>query len=469
MNKPFAKLECRGGIAYHPTGDGPQVKLRPVFGKITPKRELRSGSWWHKRPARTLKRCHVMVASLALSGICAFAGDFSNELSAVEALADLTTAPAFITAEGIDSNDQLKAIYFNGLDWKGKPTKVFAWLGLPKNLKGGSKGNVPGVVLVHGGGGSAFKLWVQKWNEKGYAAISIAVEGQTDKKQGDAWQSHPWAGPKRSGIYGDSAEPLKDQWMYHAVADTILANSLLQSLPEVDATKVGIMGISWGGVITSTVMGIDGRFAFAIPVYGCGNLATAANQYGRSLASNELYQQVWDPMLRLNQAKMPTLWFSWPQDQHFPMDKLAACYATMPGDPMVSLIPGMGHGHGPPWDKPDSYAFADSVLQTGKPWCKQIDGELENDVFTVSFASSKPLVNAVLVSTTENGFTGSRNWIESPAQLKFTGESWKASATLPANTTGWFINVHGDGLTVSSKFQEKKPFPIDALPAKEKP
>jgi hypothetical protein len=237
----------------------------------------------------------------------------------------------------------------------------------------------------------------------------------------------------------------------------------------VDATKVGIMGISWGGVITSTVMGIDGRFAFAIPVYGCGNLTTATNQYGRSLASNKLYQQVWDPMLRLKQAKMPTLWFSWPQDQHFPMDKLAACYAAMPGVPMVSLIPGMGHGHGPPWSKPDSYAFADSVLQTGKPWCKQIGGVLENDVFTVSFASSKPLVNAVLVSTTETGVTGSRNWIESPAQLKSTGESWKASAKLPTNTTAWFINVHADTLTVSSKFQEKPRSPIDALPAEKKP
>ena len=71
--------------------------------------------------------------------------------------------------------------------------------------------------------------------------------------------------------------------MYHAVADTVLANSLLRSLPGVDADKVGIMGISWGGVITSTVIGIDDRFAFAIPTYGCGDLSEAPNQYGKSL------------------------------------------------------------------------------------------------------------------------------------------------------------------------------------------
>lgn len=51
---------------------------------------------------------------------------------------------------------------------------------------------------------------------------------------------------------------------HHATADRILANSLLRSLPEVDADRLGLMGISWG-VITSTVVGIDTRFAFAIP------------------------------------------------------------------------------------------------------------------------------------------------------------------------------------------------------------
>ncbi len=61
-------------------------------------------------------------------------------------------------------------------------------------------------------------------------------------------------GPSRSGIYGDSAEPLSDQWMYHAVADCILANSLLRALPGVDPDRVGLMGFSWGGVITSTVI-----------------------------------------------------------------------------------------------------------------------------------------------------------------------------------------------------------------------
>lgn len=378
----------------------------------------------------------------------------------LEALSALTNAPAMMDAEGFASTVNLKAIVYDALDYKGRPTKVFAWLGLPEDV---SK-PVPGIVLVHGGGGTAFKEWVRLWNDRGFAAISIAVEGQTDQKvpdssrRGFSWKRHEWAGPARVGIYSDSDEPLMDQWMVHAVADTILANSLLRSLPEVDAEQVGLMGISWGGVITSTVIGLDDRFAFAIPTYGCGNLAEAGNQYGRSLGNNELYKQVLDPMVRLNRAKMPVLWLSWPGDQHFPLDKQAACYNAMPGPVMVSLIPGMNHGHGAGWNPPDSYAFAESVVRDGKPWCHQVKTSLEGRMFTVWFESTKPLENAVLVSTTDRGVTGSRTWVESPATLTRQGDGWVGFAPLPAGTTAWFINVHSGGLTVSSEFYENGSF-----------
>jgi cephalosporin-C deacetylase-like acetyl esterase len=176
----------------------------------------------------------IFATSVTLVG----AADFPALKEQFAALGTLREAPAMIPAEGFESNEHLKAVYFDARPWKGKPTKVFAWLGMPKN----ARGKVPGVVLVHGGGGTAFKEWVTLWNDRGYAAISIAVEGQTDQKDAQAesgsiptgWKQHAWSGPWRKGIYGDVDQPQEDQWMYHAVADTVLANSLLRSLPEVD-------------------------------------------------------------------------------------------------------------------------------------------------------------------------------------------------------------------------------------------
>ncbi len=386
------------------------------------------------------------------------AGPFDAERQQLLALGQLAQPPAVQEAAGYESSQNPRAIFFDALPWKGKPTKVFAWWGLP----GDRQGPVPGVVLVHGGGGTAFKGWVTRWNDRGFAAISIAVEGQIDTKDPESpsgvistgWNQHAWAGPSRNGIYHDSAEPLADQWMYHAVADTILAGVLLRADPAVDARQVGLMGTSWGGVIASTVVGIDNRFAFAIPVYGCGHLFDAANVYGRSLGNNELYRQVWDPMVLLGNARMPILWLSWPEDKHFPLDCQAACYRAAPGPRMVSLVPRMGHGHGPPWMRKEGYAFAESVVHSGGPWCRQTESEIRGHRCRVAFLSEKPFDKAVLVSTTDRGVTGERKWVESAAELKKQGDPWQATATLPPGTTAWFINLISGDLVVSSEFQE---------------
>ena len=400
--------------------------------------------------------CKLLAASAAASVALLAAGDFADERREVLDLGGLTEAPAQFPAEGFSAEGELRATYFAGLPWKGRPTRVFAWLGLPNRRRG----KVPGIVLVHGGGGTAFREWVEKWTERGYAAISIAVEGQTDQPAEvdtgarRSWTRHAWAGPSRQGIYADASEPLRDQWMYHAVADTVLANSLLRSMPEVDAENVGVMGISWGGVITSTVIGIDPRFAFAIPTYGCGHLFDASNHWGESLGDNRLYRQVWDPMVRIDRAKLPVLWLSWPGDAAFPLDCQAVCYLSAPGPRMVSLVPGMGHSHRAAWTQPDSYAFADSVVRLGRPWLVQRMSDFVDGAVQVKLTAAKPLDSASLVWTRDSGFTGSRAWTRSPAALYREGGDWLVTADLPDSATAWFVNVRSGELTASSDYRE---------------
>jgi dienelactone hydrolase len=394
------------------------------------------------------------LSSLTSSGADP-ARDFAGLRAQVVALGELMAPPAVHGAEAFAPAGSIKPLFFDGLPYQGKATRVFAWLGLPSERTG----KVPGIVLVHGGGGTAFKEWVQQWNAHGFAALSIAVEGQTDERipgapPGAQWKRHPTGGPARQGIYGDAAEPLADQWMYHALADTILAHSLLRSLPEVDATRVGVSGISWGGVITSTVLGLDARFAFGIPIYGCGHLFDAANQYGRALGESALYREVWDPVRYLPRAQLPVLWLSWPEDAHFPLDCQAASYRAAPGPRLVALLPGMKHSHPAGWNPPDSYAFAASVVREGKPWCTQTRVTLQPDRAEIEFTSTKPLARATLISTTGSGFTGSRRWTESPARIRPQGDTWIVTTELPAGTTAWFVNARSGALTVSSDYQE---------------
>ncbi len=68
-------------------------------------------------------------------------------------------------------------------------------------------------------------------------------------------------------------DPVEDQWQYHAVTAALNAHSLLAAHPAVDADRIGLTGISWGGYMTCVVAGVDPRYRFAVPVYGCGFLA----------------------------------------------------------------------------------------------------------------------------------------------------------------------------------------------------
>lgn len=61
-------------------------------------------------------------------------------------LGDLQAAPRVFPAAPHEAG--MRAFFFEGLLWKGKPTRVFAWYGLPAHKE--SK-RVPAIVLVHGG------------------------------------------------------------------------------------------------------------------------------------------------------------------------------------------------------------------------------------------------------------------------------------------------------------------------------
>jgi cephalosporin-C deacetylase-like acetyl esterase len=397
----------------------------------------------------------LIAVLILLAG--ALLADTAADRTAVLSLVDkCAQAPKVHEAEGFKPEGTVRAIFYDALPWQGKPTRVFAWIGLPARLTG----KVPGMVLVHGGGGTAFKEWVQKWNAEGFAAISIAVEGQTDVNENKAkgrpvWARHALSGPVRDGTFADTKLALQEQWMYHALADTMLANSLLRSLPDVDASKIGVMGVSWGGVITSTVIGLDDRFAFGIPTYGCGHLFDAENHWGKALHDNEGYRQVWDGMNYAGRVKMPVLWLSWPQDAHFPLGCQAEHYRKTPGPRMASLISKMGHSHPAGWNPPDSYAFARSVVETGKPWGGSPSATTKDGQAIATFVSTKPITRAVLVSTTDKGFTGARKWVESRA-VAVSDESGgtTASAPLPPGTTAWYVNAYAGQLTLTSDYQE---------------
>lgn len=63
------------------------------------------------------------------------------------------------------STNGVNAVFIAGEPYQGKPTRIFAYYGIPASADVARK--VPGIILVHGAGGSAFHRWVRLWGTVG--------------------------------------------------------------------------------------------------------------------------------------------------------------------------------------------------------------------------------------------------------------------------------------------------------------
>src|SRR5262245_57338523 len=68
----------------------------------------------------------------------------------------------------------VQEVYYGGESFRGKPTRVFAYLGRPADR---SVRRGPAMILVHGGGGKAFKAWAEHWAQRGYVALAMDLAG----------------------------------------------------------------------------------------------------------------------------------------------------------------------------------------------------------------------------------------------------------------------------------------------------
>ena len=367
-------------------------------------------------------------------------------------LEQLAQAPKTYPAPGF-TEPGVEALFYDALPWKGKPTRVFAWLGVPEH-KPGEK--VPAMVLVHGGGGTAFAEWVRLWNKRGYAAIAMDTCGCTPGGEHSKRPRHELGGPPGWGGFDQIEQPAQDQWTYHAVADVILAHSLLRSRPEVDAERIGITGISWGGYLTCIVAGVDNRFRCAVPVYGCGFLGENSTWKGTLTGMKERGQKwlkLWDPSVYLPNAKMPFLWVDGTNDFAYPLDSLQKSYRLPPGERTLSTKLRMPHGHGGPGENPEEIrAFADSIFKGGTPLAKIAKVGNDGKTALATFEAKTPIVKAELLFTKAGGAWKDRLWETAPATL----ENGKASAPLPDGATAWFLNIVDERkLIVSSEMEQR--------------
>jgi dienelactone hydrolase/lysophospholipase L1-like esterase len=370
----------------------------------------------------------------------------------VPALLSVTPALEIGPVDGLTQE-----IWYAGEPLASQPTRIFAYLGKPA---GDPAAKHPAILLVHGGGGKAFKDWATHWAARGYVALAMDTAGQ-----GPDGQRHGAPGPSQADnvkFQEFSEAQARDQWTYHAVAAVLRGHGVLKSLPSVDADRVAVTGISWGGYLTNIVAGLDPELKAAVPVYGCGFLGGNSYWRDRSMAalteaSRQRWLQLFDPSKIVSGTRCPMLFlngmhdFAYPPDSHRKTSSLVA-----PELVTLSLRVQLDHGH--IWTFGEVDAYIDHVLQPSPqaPALVRLGAikSTETQATVPVLAGTVPL-SANLHFTSGTGTWTARQWQTTTATI--TGQEIAAPLPNARPLTFFFTVQDARGLTTSSSYAEIGP------------
>ena len=359
-----------------------------------------------------------------------------------------------------DTDAPIQSILYEGEPVDGKPTEVFAFYASPKTLGTAKEGETfPGIVLIHGGGGTALSDWVWLWAKRGYAAISMDLSGhrppapQYDEKgEKITDHNHPREARVRLEKGGlDQGHPQKfdsiggsidDDWPYHAVANVMKAHTILRHSPGVDPERTAVTGISWGGYTTCLSASIDDRFKAAVPVYGCGFLHEGESVQKPSIDAlgerREAWVAAYDPGSHLAKCRVPTFWVNGTHDVHYVLDSYAKSYSLVKGPRTFRIQPRMGHSHPAGWAPQEIGIYVDSILKGGLPLPEVGEMKVRGTRVSVPVSSRTKLVSAELHYTEAAGKRSEREWKSLPAIL---GEGVVTADGLPATANTWLFTI----------------------------
>lgn len=350
-------------------------------------------------------------------------------------------------------------IMIEGEPWHGRETMCFAFYGVPEWAS--PVNPAPGIVLVHGGLGTAYPEWVRMWVRRGYAAVCVdtcgALPVRTDNGE---WMANPEGGPRGWGRIDLADEPEREQWVYHAVAAVMRSHSFLRSLPNVDTRSIGLTGISWGGFLACVAAAADDRFAYAVPVYGCGfNYEHPHWIDGNPEDMLRKWASLWDPSVYLPFVRCPMLWVDGTNDFAFALDRVRRSAALAPVRHCFSTHLRMVHGHGAPGESPrEILAFADHYARGGRDVVRIGECRVADAKISADFDSGgRQVVDAELLWTTDGADVKwcNRYW-RNCGVAGFDPASGNVTAPLPPDAYAWMFNlVTDDGLVFSTPYCQR--------------
>jgi len=219
-----------------------------------------------------------------------------------------------------------------------QPCLVFAAIVHPAG-----RGKHPGIVRLHGGGGSADIPAAITSAKAGYVSLVLDIPAVAGKAQHPK-NNFPAASRPKIGARPDATY----SGLFDAVLAAIQSFYLLRAQPDVDPKRIGIAGASWGGYTATMVAGILNKdIACTYSAYGSGNFLKGAYEKTHIEQLPEKERSAWltymDPGNRARNITKPFIIATASNDRHWSWMAVQATLADMKGPTYQFYSPNDNH------------------------------------------------------------------------------------------------------------------------------
>lgn len=261
----------------------------------------------------------------------------------------MNTPGALLDAQPFDTLPyeelSIESAFLSFDDEFGRRCRVYAARCFPAVNEKNAGRRLPVVLHLPGGGQTIDHKDLAWWARYGFAAVQL--DWQINATRSDPRRASEWP----AGVVGQHApfNAREQAVLPLAIKAAGVVYDWMCGHERVDASKLGLTGISWGGFLTWAVNAYEPRVRAAAPVYGCGGLFTNRHGYFLGVESpmREMYRTEWDAVALLRKQIAPVCYLSSTND-FFGYHTIAdALLNDIHGEKRRSSFPNNDHHLGP--------------------------------------------------------------------------------------------------------------------------
>lgn len=323
-----------------------------------------------------------------------------------------------VLEEKVDNGVRLRRLEFDGRPLAdGQTSRIYALYAAPVK-----PGKYPCILHIHGGGQTADPAIVSAWAREDYAAITFDWTGDMDGKI---------AGKRPFSSFGKDTKRNNNDAMFPTdgadsrVRDIIIsarrAIDYLEQQPECDAKKLGVSGISWGGLSTWLLAGVEPRVTAIAPVYLGGKFGPQPYRLtGPLIYCQEPDRKLWldrfDPANHWSKHPVPVLFLTGSNDIFFPLPGVIRLLSALPGEETLVVYPNVNH----------SLAFAE-IQKQQLPWFNaKLKGAADRRPILAELSVDGKTVKGKIAGPAETKLTLYYLWSSGPAAFDDPKQEFKS-------------------------------------------